>query len=232
MVAPAKEGEGKGSMTLDTINLSAGSATRVVRTANPFRYTFTLNQAHQPIRVNVTGTVDITIQGIGMQHRAFSSPKPIVLHPGPSGLDMEITLTEPRHNLLPSPMSVTSLGFVRVDERRGDDRTTAQKVSTILDGRFSLNGDPHQLAPGAYLQFDHAEGKLNTIQLHRDSLNVVFRGKVQGMKSCQEETQCTSFMRTLLTWLIQNHGGPLILGGMVYLGIMVFVGTLKWRQEQ
>lgn len=229
IVTPGSNGEDEGDMTLDTLTLPQGSSMRVVKTASPFQYNMTFDHLNQPLKVNVKGSVDIMVPGIGVKHRVFRFPKPLLLQPGPSGIDMEITVVDLADNLLPSPLSVTNLGFVRIDERRGDDRTTVRKVSTILAGDFSLNGESQQLASEEYLQFDHSEGSLRAIRLNQDNLKVEFHGQIQGMKSCQEKNQCTSLMPTYGEWLLINYSAVVVIGGIVYY-ILILLGRLQgWK---
>jgi len=224
------KGEDSGVMTLDTITLPSGSAVRIAKSSRPFLYDITFDQLNQALRINVKGPVEFKVPGIGEKHRDFRFPKPILLQPGPSGLDVEITVVEPPDNLLPGPLSVTNLGFDRIEERRSDDQTTIRKVSTILNGNFLINGEPQQLTSEEYLQIEHSEGSLRTIRLNQESLDVEFHGQVQGMGRCQA-SQCTSLMPTYGKWLVTNYSIPFTIGVVIYV-LIIFAGLKKLRSQQ
>ncbi len=229
VVTSGGQGEDKGDITLDTITLSSGNSIRVVKNSSPFQYKLTLAQSDQQIRVNLKGSVDIMVPGIGMTHRVFSFPKTLLLQAGKDGLDVEIKVADPPNNLLPSPLFGKNIGLFRVEERRGDESTAVRRVSTILNGKFYLNGKSHQLASEEYLQFEHSEGSLKTIRLNQDNLEVEFHGQVQGMKSCQE-TKCTSLMPTYWEWSILNYSTVIMVGGIIYLSLVLQGGMRLWKR--
>jgi hypothetical protein len=220
-----------GTITLAPLSLSKGISVRLYSGKNPLTYHIHLQRSEFPIRVTVQGSLAVKLSAAPREIVDFGHPKPLLLQPNETGVDLELSLAHPDKDLLVSPLSINGLFFYRLDEHMEGERTVVQQISTILSGFYSfvyMGGQDPQLIMNEGIRLKNPVGKIQEIRLQKENLEIAFQGYVQELSSCSGE-HCTNLMPTYLKWLTTRYWQLSIAVAILYPVFAIWMGFLWWR---
>lgn len=222
----------QGTITLAPLLLPSGTDVTVRLGTDPYQYRVSIKGSTRPLRVNVQGPLQVLLAGNPNEAIDFASPKPILLQPDASGVDLDITLPEPLTNLLPASLALSQVALFRVDERIEAQRTAIREVSTVRSGTVNfelLGGQVLTLRSGEEIRFEQSLGEIRTLQLNEGNLALQFHGWIKGMTTCSGGV-CNSVMPTQLEWLWAQHRIPLVTAASLYVCALL-IGGLRWWER-
>jgi hypothetical protein len=175
-------------------------------TAVEARLNIALEGMHRQIRVNVQDQVDVKLPKTALATLKFGYPKPLLLEPGRSGVELSLSLSDFPVQLTPAPISVKDIAFYRVEEWVVGQQTIVRKSPTILLANLSIANSAQTdltLSEGAAIEFAEVFGTIRAIRFLEDRIELDFRGVARGMQLCLEG-DCSNLMPTRLEWLINQ----------------------------
>jgi hypothetical protein len=218
------------SITLAALILPDGTRVRIAPTEITSQYRISLRKAGLELRVDVNGSIMITVPGGPTERREFNRPQSVVIQSGADDVNLDLSLldsAEPKR--FSHQLFIRDLSLFSIEELPGKQHTLVRRVSTVLSGAVyleSLNGKELPLRPGAPLRFKQSSGEIRTVSLSENGVNLQFHGFVTGMSTGSEENP-RNLMPTYLEWLRVRHGLSLFWGAVLYL-FTLSVGLLRW----
>jgi hypothetical protein len=218
------------SITLAALILPDGTRVGIAPTDIARQYRLALRKAGLELRVDVNGSIIVTVPGGPAQKRQFSSPKSIVIKSGAEYVNLDVSLPDTaKQSNISHQIFVSDLSLFSIEEFSGLQHTLVRRRSTVLSGAVyleSLNGKELTLRPGASLRFERSNGEIRTISLSEEGMTLKFHGHVTDMSTGSEDNP-RNLMPTYLEWLRARHGLSLFWGAMLYL-LTLAVGLLRW----
>jgi hypothetical protein len=195
-----------GAITLEPLALSDRTSARLSANSGQAQVNIALEDTHQQIRVNVQDQVEVQLPKMSPAILKFGNPKPLLLEPGRSSVELSLSFSGYPVHLTPAPVSVKDLAFYRVEERVIGQQTIVRKIPTILRGKLRIAESTQSdltLSKGATIDFAEAYGEIEAIRFLEDRIELDFRGKVRGLKLCFEG-DCSNLMPTRLEWMMNQ----------------------------
>ena len=218
-----------GTVTLAAVALPAKTQVVLRPTEIPRQYRLSLRGPDLLLSADVSGVVSVGASGAPAEVRDFGAPKLVVLKPGSTGVDLDLTFPQGSKVTFPSQLWIENLSLVRIEQFAYGDGTLVWPLSTIRAGVLyfeSLNGKEHRLRPGERLQFGSAEGQVRLLQPRDDGMGLRFHGRVGNMTSGAAGSR-RSLMPSYLEWLQARHGLSLLWGTTLYL-FGLSMAVLNW----
>ncbi|MBE9535483.1 MAG: hypothetical protein IMF03_10790, partial [Proteobacteria bacterium] len=225
----AAEAERKGTITLAALMLPAGTHVRLRTTNVPNLFRLSFKGTGLVLRAHVSGPVQIGWYGAPAEQIDFLRPTSILLQPGPSEVDLDLTFTEASSVMLSRQLSTENLSLLRIEQFAESGFMIVRRASTLLSGTLyfeSLNGRERRLRSAEALHFNTSKGEIRTLLLHDNHISLNFYGRVGGMTSGSGDSQ-RSLMPTYLEYLQARHGLSLLWGTTLYL-FGLLIGVLRW----
>jgi hypothetical protein len=196
-IASGSEGARTGAITLPPISLTT-DAHVTLAASDPRGFRLVLTRSSVPVGVNVRGPVLLTMAGGTSELVDFGAPKPLRIAPSARSAQFDVTRAGAPKPLLTSPIEISGLSLVRIDETVDTRRMEVSAVSTIVSGTLrleALDGRPQVIGTGELLRFGESHGEITSIDLADGGLLLRFNGRVQRLESCAGGT-CENRMPT------------------------------------
>jgi len=225
----ASDGTRRGSITLATQSLPAGTRVWLRPDDAPRQYRLSLRGPDLLLRAEVSGVVNVGTPSAATELIDFGTPKAILLRPGSAGVDIDVALLEGLKSAFSPQLRAEGLSLYRIEQFADADRSIVRPLSTIHSGTLyleSLNGQDRRLRPGEALQFGWSQGEIRTLDLHDGHVGLRFHGHVRAMTSGSGDMR-RSLMPTYLEWLQARHGLSLLWGTTLYV-FGFAVAVLRW----
>jgi hypothetical protein len=231
--AGGSDSSAKGTISLSTLTLMAGSHVGLRPTDLPKQYRLSIKSREWLLRIGVSGLVDVALPGAPAEQLNLKIPGLITLQPDTNIVDLDLRVKNSSKKTFSDQMIVDSLSFFRIDQYTDPEHTVVRRASTVLSGTLyfeSLGGQERRLRPGEELDFELSQGEIRTLELQNDHIALAFHGRVQGMTSGEDEHRY-SIMPTYLEWLKARHGLTLLWGSTLYLFGLILTVIKWWRSK-
>ncbi len=224
------DGQRKGELTLDALNVPAATQVWLRPTEVPQEWRLSLHGPDLTLQAAVDGPIRIGLAGVPSEKVDFPSPQPVVMRSGQNDIDLDMEFPAGSKSSFSPQDVVEALSFTRVDEHSDAEHTLVRRISTILSGSLyfeALAGREQRLRSGEGLRFQSSHGEIRTLELRDGHVALTFHGNVRGMTTGAGENR-RSLMPTYLEWLSAQHGLSLLWGSTIYLFGLVIGLLRKW----
>jgi hypothetical protein len=231
----AAPGQRHGAVSLSPLLLPAGADVTLSYSEVPNQYRIEVSllppkaTANLPLQATANGPITIAVPGSPSITVDLASPKPVLLHAGPTDVGLDLTFPTLPQSALSPQLHVRSIAFWRTDQFLESNQTVVRRLSTVLSGTLtfeSLNGEEVRLRPGEELDFQQSEGEVRSAECAAKHIDLKFYGRVRGITVGSGEG-VHSIMPTYLEWLKARHGLTLLWGSGVYL-FGIAAAALRW----
>ena len=222
-------GEQRGTITLQSLVLPAGTEVTLSRTRDAHQVRLSLLGDLPDLHASVTGPVEVGSTRREARQVNYERPRAITFFLDSTEVDLELTFPEVPRVAFSPQFSIEKLSLTRVEKYPGQELPAPRRVSTILQGSVyfeSLNGEQYQLRPGEDIRFEVSEGTVRTLILIDETIILKFNGFVRGMSSGGSVSR-RSLMPTYLAWLRARQGLALLWGTAMYLSGLI-ISFLRW----
>jgi hypothetical protein len=226
-----------GAISLTDLLLPAGARVGVSCSDIPDQYRLSLELPEQhafELKVNVKGSLELTLPGVGVEPVTYAGPAAIRMLPGSPQVVLDLTLPAGGRETF-AFLPAKDLILYRIEDYM-DTRPSLppRRVPAILSGALylaALDGRKYPLREGEDLRFKKSEGLIRALKLERNQLALTFHGDVQGMTSGWQKTR-VPLMPTVLDWLRARHGLALLWGTTLFLFGVVNQVMRWWKTSR
>ena len=217
-------------LALEPLDLRSKAKVDVVFDAPSQTVRLSIADGINGFRLSALGKLAMQVPVLGLQAYETDVPRAIRFELAENEMDLLLTQSEPRSEIVPIPIRVASLSLSKVNERETSFGTAVNESSTVLSGSIRMKGawnSLHELDGVKVVRLIEFKGTLSSLVLEGDGMTMRANGTVQTIKSCAA-AQCESMMPSYLEWFLVEHRTLSLALAICYGAIILFtIAKLK-----